>query len=182
MGVMKRISGTTPSPRRGSFLQVEWFFDGQRVLDAVDRATRRVLSRFGAFVRRTARQSIRRPRRKRISELTLFEARRAAETGRRPFASSDPGKPPRNQTGKLKGSIFFSYDPNEQSVVIAPAVFSGRRGGQLRDAPAVLEFGGTAVVQRGRRINVKPRPFMGPALEKELPKLDNMWRNGVRVE
>jgi len=42
------------------------FFDSKKVVSATDRATRRVLSRFGAFVRRTAKQSIR--KRKKVSQ------------------------------------------------------------------------------------------------------------------
>ena len=42
------------------------FFDRARVINTVDRTTRRNLSRFGSFVRQRARSSIR--ARKRISE------------------------------------------------------------------------------------------------------------------
>jgi hypothetical protein len=133
------------------------FFDSPSVMRAVDRATRRVLSRFGAFVRRTAKQSIR--KRKRIS---------------------DPGSPPSSHTGLLKRFIFFGYDTQKGSVVIGPERFSRSDGG---DAPHLLEYGGAgAVVRRGkrRRTRVRARPFMGPAFEKEKPELSAMWRDSVR--
>ena len=41
------------------FEMTQLFFDSKKVRRSVDRATRRVLSRFGSFVRRTARSSIR---------------------------------------------------------------------------------------------------------------------------
>ena len=57
MSVMKRMAAARTfggGTRRGLF-EVEWFFDRQVVIRQTDRATRRVLSRFGAFVRRTPR-------------------------------------------------------------------------------------------------------------------------------
>ena len=75
------------------------FFDSPKVVRAVDRTTRRVLSKFGAFVRRTARSSIR--KRKRTSE---------------------PGSPPSSHTGLLKRFIFFGYDAQKRSVVIGGTI------------------------------------------------------------
>ena len=132
------------------------FFDKKSVTSQVDRTTRRVLSRFGAFVRRTARSSIR--KRKRISE---------------------PGQPPSSHIGLLKKFIFFGYEPRKRSVVIGPVRLSQKGRGE---APALLEYGGsTTLVRRGRRrrARFRPRPFMGPAFEKEHPKLPAMWRDSI---
>jgi hypothetical protein len=128
------------------------FFDRAKVVDATDRATRRVLSRFGAFVRRSSRSSIR--RRKRVSR---------------------PGEPPSSHNGLLKRFIFFGYDPASRSVVIGPQRLTQNNRGQ---APALLEHGGTGTAN-GKRVRYHPRPFMGPAFEKEQPKLPAMWRNSV---
>lgn len=134
------------------------FFDAPKVLRAVDKAKRKVLSRAGAFIRRTARQSIRKRK-----------------------ATSLPGKPPSSHEGSLKRGIFFSYDPQNDSVIIGPVGFAGS------EAPAVLEGGGTVTVtqrRRGqrvkRRVRIKPRPYMGPALAKERPNLPKRWANSVR--
>lgn len=140
----------------------EFFFDSERVRRAVDRAGRKVLSRFGAYVRQSARSSIR--KRKRISE---------------------PGQPPSSHTGLLKRFIFFAYDPEHQSVVIGPV----RLGQKIGDAPPALEYGGRSHVVTGSRkrrrvvrtVTIRARPFMGPALEKEKPKLPAMWRDSVRA-
>ena len=131
------------------------FFDRKAVTSKVDRAERRVLSRFGAFVRRGARSSIR--KRKRASE---------------------PGMPPSSHTGLLKRNIFFLYEPQQSGVVIGPTLL-----GKGTDAPRLLEHGGSATHRkRKRRVRVtyQPRPFMGPAFEQEKPKLPKMWRDSVR--
>jgi len=145
------------------------FFDRPAVLGAVDKATRRVLSKFGAYVRRTARQSIR--KRKGISK---------------------PGHPPSSHTGLLKQFIFFAYEPNRRSVVIGPEKLSGRIG---RKALPALEYGGESETrnlhwktiggQRRRvrtyqKIGIKARPFMRPAFAKEEPQLPRLWRDSVR--
>ena len=133
------------------------FFDRAAVLGAVDRATRKVLSRFGAFVRTTARSSIR--RRKNISR---------------------PGQAPTSWTGLLKKFLFFSFDRASRSVVIGPVRLSESRG----EAPPLLEHGGTATRTdrqgRNERVVYERRPYMGPAFDKELPKLPELWRDSVR--
>ena len=131
------------------------FFDRPAVTSAVDRAERKVLSRFGAFVRRGARSSIR--KRKSISQ---------------------PGSPPSSHVGLLKNTIFFVYEPNRSNVVIGPLLLN-----KGTDAPALLEHGGTVNRRRRRkrvRMTYRARPFMGPAFEREKPKLPAMWRDSVR--
>jgi hypothetical protein len=133
------------------------FFDSPKVMRSVDRATRRVLSRFGAFVRRTARSSIRRRKR-----------------------TSAPGRPPSSHTGLLRRFIWFAYEPGERSVVIGPVRLNRKNRGQ---APSLLEHGGAAMLRgkrKTRRAVYRPRPFMGPAFEKERPNLPRMWRDSVR--
>ena len=133
------------------------FFDSPKVLGAVDKATRKVLSRFGAFVRRTAKGSIRKRK-----------------------ASSAPGAPPSSHTGLLKRFIFFGYDPSRKSVVIGPMRLTENNRG---DAPSALEYGGTATLgekQDKTRVNIRPRPFMGPAFEKEKPTLPQLWKQSVK--
>ena len=133
------------------------FFDRKKVMSAVDKATRCVLSRFGAFVRRTAKSSIR--RRKSVSK---------------------PGRPPTSWTGLLKKFLFFSFDRSKRSVVIGPA----RLNKPSNAAPELLEHGGTAQRRdrRGKRrtIRYRARPFMRPAFRKEQKKLPKFWRNSIR--
>jgi hypothetical protein len=131
------------------------FFDRAAVTSAADRGTRKVLSKFGAFVRQTAKTSIR--KRKAVSE---------------------PGQPPSSHTGLLKRNIFFVFSPQTRSVVIGPILLN-----QRTDAPRLLEHGGTVVRKKGTnfvRMKYRARPYMGPAFEREQQKLPALWRNSVR--
>lgn len=133
------------------------FFDRQAVISKVDAASRKVLSKFGAFVRRSAKSSIRKRKK-----------------------PAPPGSPPSSHTGLLKKFIFFGYDPERQSVVIGPTRLNQKGRGE---APPLLEYGGKAtLVRRGKkkRTTYKARPYMGPAFEKEKPQLPVMWRDSVR--
>jgi len=137
------------------------FFDDEAVTRRVDAAARRVLSKFGAYVRTAARHSIRKRRK-----------------------VSAPGKPPSSHVGDLRRLIFFAYEPRTKNVVIGPAAFGAGV------APALLEqehvAGTTRLVakrdRRGRlrRMRYRARPFMGPAFEHESPKLPAMWAGSVR--
>jgi len=139
----------------------QMFFDRKAVTSRVDRATRKVLSRFGAFVRIGARHSI-----------------------RKRTAISAPGEPPSSHTGLLRKFIFFGYDRDRRSVVIGPQRLNQKVG----DAPHALEYGGPSTVVEGlrgrrkkRRIKIAARPFMGPAFEREKPKLPAMWADSVKA-
>jgi len=136
------------------------FFDTKTVRSKTDKATRRVLSKFGAFVRQTAKRSIR--KRKKTSE---------------------PGKPPSSHTGLLKKFIYFGFDVVRRSVVIGPVRLTRKGRGE---APSVLEYGGTVTLRsrrragKKRRAHIRRRPFMGPAMEKEKQQLPALWRDSVK--
>jgi len=134
----------------------QMFFDTKAVTSRVDKATRKVLSKFGAFVRTGAKHSIR--KRKAVSE---------------------PGGPPSSHVGLLRKLIYFGYDPGRKSVVIGPTPLHG-----TAEAPPLLEYGGKAW-RRGRKgrqvmATYRARPFMGPAFEQEKPKLPAMWASSVK--
>ena len=143
------------------------FFDDKSVRRALDRGTRKALSKFGAYVRRRAKSSIR--KRKKTSE---------------------PGQPPSSHTGKLRKYIYFGYDRTRRSVVIGALPFSSSR------AQEVLEHGGRArravktfrVGSRGplKSIDVpypgltaiyRPRPYMRPAFQKEMSALSTEMKD-----
>jgi hypothetical protein len=133
------------------------FFDRPAVTSAVEKAAIKVLSRFGAFVRTRARTSIRKKK-----------------------GTSPPGGPPYSHVGLLRKFIFFSYDKSTESVVIGPTLINSPTG-----APENLEYGGTTerpAWYRGKdkTIRIRPRPYMGPAFDAELPNLEPMWRDSVR--
>lgn len=138
------------------------FFDTKAVMSAAERGTQRVLSKFGAFVWRKSRQSIR--KRNRVST---------------------PGQPPSGHGEQLlKKNIFFMYERARQNVIIGPILLNGRIG----DAPAALEHGGTTQILAGprrareiRRIEIEQRPYMGPAFQEVVTKeLPDLWKNSIR--
>lgn len=134
------------------------FFDRPKIRRAVDKAKRAALTKAGAFIRRTAKESI--------------------KMRKKP---APPGQPPHSHKGLLKRFIFFGYDRGSDSVVIGPVGF--RRS----TAPNVLEFGGTTKTRRRRRgkivrkrVMIESRPYMGPALEKKRPELPKLWANSIK--
>jgi len=139
-----------PKPPFKMTIDFRFFLDRTPIERAVDRARLQVLKRGGAFVRTTAKRSIR--QRRRVSR---------------------PGRPPHSHAGHLRRLIFFAYDPGRRSVVVGPLPF--RKG----EAPNLLEFSGTAH-RDGRRLHYRARPFMGPALEQEAPKFPALWRDSVK--
>lgn len=156
-----------------SFEMKRLFFDKPAVLRDIDRKERQALSRIGAFVRRRARTFVRQRKRP-----------RKGKRGRKTLLSR-PGQPPISWTKPGIRDILFHYDPREKNVVIGPLQFN-----QSEDVPGKLEHGGTSYIwesrytdrempwhtgkwsdgpveNRKRAIRIKPRPFMGPALEAE---------------
>ena len=149
------------------FNQKQMFFDRQAVIDVVGRANAKNLSRAGSFIRRSARSSLR--RRKRVSE---------------------PGQPPsvhtQDRVATLK-NIWFVFERRRASVVVGPLRLNGStlRGSNRSTVPELLELGGSAVLEsrkkkRRRRARYAARPFMGPAMKRELPKFEGLWANSVK--
>ena len=141
-------------------VSLDMFFDTDRVKQAADTATRKVLSKAGAFIRTAAKSSIRKRK-----------------------AISAPGQPPSSHTGLLKRFIFFGYDADRKTVVVGPMRLNQKVGA----APEALEHGGpsTAVIglrgkRRKRRIRIAARPYMGPAMVKVMPKFPGLWANSVK--
>ena len=131
------------------------FFDRAAVQAAMDVATLKTLSRFGAFVRRRAQTSMRR-------------------TG----AVSQPGSPPSSHAGQLRDLLYFAWDGSSRSVVIGPTPFKDVV------APKLLEEGGTIIDRlRGRSVRkvYRTRPFMKPAFDAELAKMPQGFKDSARA-
>lgn len=152
------------------------FFDKKKVIDAVDRATRKIFSKFGANVRKRAQKSleyakgISRPGRPPHAHKTITVKKTSKSTGRVRFRS----------VSFLREFLFFAFEPSTKTVVIGPARLNST---VTSDALSALEYGGQSVkVERGKRkrINIQARPFMGPAAKAETPGLPAMWRDSVR--
>lgn len=160
--------------------EAKTFFFDRPTVDQLHEDARRGLGRFGSYVRRTARTSLRKARRMRMSELSGEERRTwrirenyARREGRPlpllPYKASKPGEPPRMRLGLIKKFLFFSYDPQTRSVVIGPAILDRPTG-----APEVLETGGTTTTYDGRTIHIAARPFMKPAFDKNISHLPRL--------
>lgn len=123
------------------------FFDRAGVRDRLTKTTHRALSKAGAFVRRGARSSIRKAKK-----------------------ISSPGQPPKSHTGRLKDFIFFFMNPAKLNVVVGPVRLNGGSPEGLK----ALEKGG-AVHSNKKTFRYRARPFMKPALEREIPKFPDLW-------
>jgi hypothetical protein len=133
------------------------FFTSPAVIQAVDKATHRALMRFGQYVRKVARHSIK------------------SAPG-----PSQPGQPPHGHIGLLKGHIYYGFDPGQRSVVIGPALLGRSPYGETT-IPEVLEEGGTVTHRSGGPEREHPeRPFMGPAFGAGQEKLDDFWRDSIK--
>jgi hypothetical protein len=148
-----------------SFDSKRLFFDRQIVTNMVGKTAVKNLSKAGSYIQRSARSSLRRRKK-----------------------SSAPGTPPsvhsKDRFANLK-NIWFVFDPATASVVVGPVRLnsSGLVGSNRPTVPALHELGGTAVVgmgKRRRRARYAARPFMGPAMQRELPKFEKLWANSVK--
>jgi len=166
------------------------FFDRQRIIDAVDRATRKALSKSLAFVRQTAKTTV------------LRRRKRPSSPGQAPSVHS------RDPIASLRNILFF-YDERTKSGVVGPVRLNGSAfAGSSNTVPAILEGGaresireeqyiGTSQPERWyrptnrsrssrkryrRRIaNYEARPFMAPSLKIELSKgnISSPWANVI---
>ena len=129
-------------------------FNSDEVLRRVAKARRAALSTIGAYVRQRARTSIRRRR-----------------------GPAPPGRPPHSHVGLLRRLIVFAYDPQVDGVVVGPL------GLRNSPAPHALEYGDYSnSVQRGRRrrVYVRARPYMRPAMQAERARMPALFRNAMR--
>ncbi len=153
------------------------FFDRQPVLNAVDRATRKVLSRFGGAVRLRAKYSIRKaPKVDVATGQRLGPGRKRKDVVTRE-AISDPGDPPFSHVGTVGKLIYYAYESDTKGVVIGPERFG-------KGTVSALEHGGTISIgptrkRKGRRVTIAARPFMSVAFEAELKTMPPMWQGSV---
>lgn len=153
MGLFKSFS--PGSGGKNDLLRVkELFFDRKPIETAMDKAVRKGLDKFGAYVRRVAQNSI------------------VPKPG-----YSRPGHAPHGHTGLLRRYILYYADLSKQSVVIGPA----KLGKRYSDTLTMLEYGGRTT-RRGKPAVYEARPFMQPAFNraKSAKKLKDIWSNSVK--
>jgi hypothetical protein len=155
------IPAGSPGFSRGLEQAKAWFFDRAKVLNAADKAKVKALSKMGAFVRRSARSSIRKRK-----------------------AVSAPGSPPSSHTGLLRNNIFFGYEPARGgNVVIGPTALNwihfDAAGGAVKGiVPRTLEYGGSYRVAEEW---VPPMTLAGKAVGGRWRRID-LRRSGGRAD
>lgn len=135
------------------------FFDAKAVLNPQQRKRRKMMSRFGAFVRTRSRSLLN-------------------KSGGKKNKVSAAGEPPRKHVGLLRKGVFFAFDRVKDSVVIGPIVLASAGGSSALSA---LEEGGIVTIdgfkdQKSKRVRIASRPFMGPAFADELPNISSIWK------
>ena len=135
------------------------FFDSKTVVSAVDEATRKILNHIGGMLRLTARRSIKKaPSHNSVSK---------------------PGKPPLSHTGLLRNYIWYSFDPQANSVVAGPVALNAKG----KNVPHILEYSGDARIKTkngSKNVHIAARPFMGPALETNTGRMAALWKDSVK--
>lgn len=118
------------------------FFDKNPAVRFLNKKTRKVLSKFGAYVRRSA-------------QLSMRSSDKPAKPGEAPHAR-----------GKklLKRMLFFSYDSTSKGTVVGPLRLQRT---QDQHVPRVLEESGT-IVRNGQVFRYKKFPYMKPAFDKNV--------------
>lgn len=119
------------------------------MMAAVKKATIRALKIAGFEIRQTAQESI------------------ESEPIRR--RSSLPGQPPKTHRGNyLRRAILYSVEEDTETLVAGPSF------NMVGTSARAHEFGGEYKGQE-----YPERPFMGPALEKNLQNIPLFWSNQV---
>ena len=87
--------------------------------------------------------------------------------------ASAPGQSPANDTGNLARNIVVLLDEQDATgYVISRAPYS-----------AALEYGSARKVGKENKVVLtEPRPFMGPALEKNLPLIKDLFAKAMKVK
>ena len=129
--------------------------EAKKITDAMDRATQKVLEKFGAFVRQRAMHSVRKRK-----------------------AVSKPGQPPSSHLGLIRDHILFQVELASKNVVIGPMKMDRISPTALQS----LEHGGSSLIMHhGKTMSVmiQKRPFMQPAFDVEKEKAAEMFRNSL---
>ena len=122
--------------------------------------------------------------------MKLFKEGKTTVKPRRPLVGSRAGEPPRTRVGLIRKHLYFAYDPEKKTVVVGPALLN-----KTTMAQATLEHGGSTTVtsvrfvtragkvtteKSTRTIDIKPRPFMQPAYNRNEAKIRELFRNSVK--
>lgn len=139
-GANSYTRGQSPLARGSIHAFKASFFDREAVLKAMDKATAKVLSRHGSYVRRRAQTSIR----YRADPSTPGEPPSGHRTMTRAKTNKRTGVTKIQDVSPLREWILFAYLAADKAVLIGPAKTNQRnaQGSGGKTIPEVLEYGG----------------------------------------
>jgi hypothetical protein len=166
-----------------------FFFDKPRVVKLIDDTTRRAFSRFGAFVRDDARKSIR--TRKKASQPGNPPNSHTGILKRFIYFALDPNRRSVIIGPAKTNQIFFGQDRRPVSGTVPEVLEYGGAIGILEVQKSYQ--GGTFWTRadlrsrrrlagrplRLRQVNIRPRPYMHPAFDKNLTELPRIWADSA---
>ncbi|MBR4674205.1 MAG: hypothetical protein IKP00_07055 [Victivallales bacterium] len=159
-------------------MRIEWKIT--ELLSKVKEAKKDWLYKAGAYLRRTARNSIKKGR---TIKRTIFNSFGVSQTIVE-NVSSPAGEPPRDFSGWRK---TFHFEVDNVAEIVAVGPIAGRNR-----IPPLHEYGGTGLIKwreidrKGiwhtftREKHYSPRPTMQPALEKSKTTISKFWTNAIR--
>lgn len=151
------------------------FFNSAEVIRKLEKGKRRAFSKCGAFVRTVAKSSIK-YRTKPSSPGQPPSARRGSMT--RSHTNKKTGVTKTRSVSPLKELIFFAWDESKEAMVIGPARKKTNRPKYL--VPHALEVGATVQKRLSgtlRPVKIAARPFMRPALDSQMPKFADTFKD-----
>lgn len=170
------------------------FFSSAEVISRMDKSRLRNLRKFGAFVRRASKSSLRYSKKGKSSTAGSPPKVHRSDRFTRSKVNKKTGKTTKRSLSPLRELIFFTYDAQTESVVVGPMGFRDSKAKQR--TPGVLEKGGTILVNRRtpmkavisgdirkgiQRTPMKlaARPFMVPAAKQEMPKFPQLFKGDM---
>jgi hypothetical protein len=149
----------------------ESFLDVPKVRDAVEKGGRKGCERHGAFVRRTAKNSIKNAPKIDVATGEITKKRKGVTLK---DATAKSPNPPFSHRGDLKRLVLFAWDPSTLTIVVGPAVFTGKDGPGV--ATRVLEHSG--VVVRSKLVSAKGNGLGRPASDRQRETFFRLVKEG----
>ena len=168
----------------------KFFFNQKAVTDAVDRARLKILRKAGYETQQQAKKSlifrppVRRPRWSKNPKIR--KAQQQDYYARKKADAAPPGRPPflRRRNYPSLASIIYAMNPDTGGVIVGP--IERRKRSAAKPMPGVHERGGTVTINvKGREgtrpmvARYKPRPIMGPALDRASSTIPEVVKNSV---
>ena len=159
-------------------MRIEWNL--KELLGKVKEAKKDWLYKAGAYLRKAARNSIKKGR---TIKKTIFNSFGVPQTIVE-NVSSNQGEPPRDFNG-WRRTFHFEVDNTSEIVAVGPIAGRSR-------IPPLHEYGGTGLIKwreidrqgkwhtMTRSKQYAPRPTMEPALEKSKTTISKFWTNAIK--